>query len=206
MDAAQGFVLNKAIEGFEAQGKFAQGEGLLGFDIALTQFCEIVGGGVFRAVDDAEVFAPSALDGRLNQPAFFVAGDERDRFDDHALAALRCDLLPPSGGVVATLRVVEIDDAIGRGVENIRIRTTEFCEGFHVPGVCPVMVNRAFCGEDVKGREFEIVEAANGPAVRAVRVDVAVDAPRTRPVLGEVIAHVDPVCSRGIERVQSRVE
>ena len=112
MDAAQGIVLNEAAEGFEAQGKFAQGEGLLGFDIAPAQFFEIFGGGVFGAVDDAEVFAASAFDGGLNQPAFFVACNEIQGFDDHAFASLCCFFFPPCSGVGTTLRVVEIDDAV----------------------------------------------------------------------------------------------
>ena len=112
MDAAQGIGLNEAAEGFEAQGKFAQGEGLLGFDIAPAQFCEIIGGGVFRAVNDTQVFASSAFDGGLNQPAFFVACDKIDGFDDQALAALCCFFTPPCGGVGTALCVVEIDDAV----------------------------------------------------------------------------------------------
>ena len=43
-------------------------------------------------------------------------------------------------------------------------------------GVWLVVVNASFGGEDVKGREFEVCEIVNGPAVGAVCVDVAVDA------------------------------
>ena len=47
---------------------------------------------------------------------------------------------------------------------------------FHVIGVWLIVVNASFCGEDVKGREFEVCEIVNGPAVGAVRVDVVVNA------------------------------
>ena len=43
-------------------------------------------------------------------------------------------------------------------------------------GVGLIVMNASFCGEDVKGREFEVCEIVNGPAVGAVRVDVVVDA------------------------------
>ena len=43
-------------------------------------------------------------------------------------------------------------------------------------GVGLIVVNASFCGEDVKGREFEVCEILNRPAIGAVRVDVAVDA------------------------------
>ena len=43
-------------------------------------------------------------------------------------------------------------------------------------GVWLIVVNAALSGEDVKGREFEVCEIVDGPAVGAVCVDVAVDA------------------------------
>ena len=75
-------------------------------------FLRFSGGGVFGTVYDAEVFAASAFDGGLDQPAFFILRDEIYGFDDHAFATLCCFFFPPGSGVGTTLRVVEIDDAV----------------------------------------------------------------------------------------------
>ena len=57
MDSPQWFVADEAFQAFDAEGEFAGGEGALGREAAGAQACQVVGEVVFRAVDDAEVFA-----------------------------------------------------------------------------------------------------------------------------------------------------
>ena len=99
--------------------------------------------GVFRAVNDSEIFAAPAFDARLNDPpaAFF---DKAQRFDNHAFSATSGVFDPPGDGALLTLGVNQIDVAMLGGEEQRRIGATKRSESFHVPDMVPVKVNLAF--------------------------------------------------------------
>jgi hypothetical protein len=62
-----------------------------------AEAAEVMLSGVFGPVDDAQVFAAAAFDAGLREaPA--AAVDDFDGFDDHPLASLTGELLPPGGG------------------------------------------------------------------------------------------------------------
>ena len=65
VDAAQGFVADEAVEGFEAERELAQCQRAFGAEAALAESLQVLGPGVFRAVDDAQVLAATDLDGWL---------------------------------------------------------------------------------------------------------------------------------------------
>ena len=84
VDAAQWFVTDEAFQGFHAEGEFSQGQGPFCAEAAGAEALQVFESGVFRAVDDSEVFAAAAFYGGLNEatPAFC---HKVERLDDNAL-------------------------------------------------------------------------------------------------------------------------
>ena len=98
VDATQRFPVDKALQGFDAECEFSDGEGAFGRDVSLAETLQVFGGSVFGAVNDAQIFGTSAFDGGLNEAVAAVLGDEGLGFDDHSLFALRSEVFPPGGG------------------------------------------------------------------------------------------------------------
>lgn len=77
---------DEALEGFDAQREFTEGKKALSAQGAGAQPGEVIRRGIFRAVNDAQVFAAAAFDGWLDKAAL-AAQDKVERLDDHAFAA-----------------------------------------------------------------------------------------------------------------------
>ena len=88
------------LEGLEAQGELASGQGAFAGDGPLAEAGEVRLEGVFGAVDQAQVLAAADLDGGLDEVATGAGAvaDEVDGFDDHAFAAAVGERLPGGGG------------------------------------------------------------------------------------------------------------
>src|SRR6266550_7487305 len=86
MDATQRFFANEPFECFDAEREFAESQRSLRGKAARTETFEIFCRRVFRAVDDAEIFATATLHSRLHKSAT-IFGDELQRLHDHAFAA-----------------------------------------------------------------------------------------------------------------------
>ena len=93
VDFSQRLAADEAVESLEAEGEFREGKGSLPPEATVAQADQILFISVFRAVDDAEVLAAAAFQGRLRQTATALV-DEAQRFDDHALATLDPSVLP----------------------------------------------------------------------------------------------------------------
>jgi hypothetical protein len=85
VDPVEGLVVDEALEGFDAEGELAEGEGAFVAEASAAEAAEVLLGGVFGAVDQAEVFAAAAFDPGLGEAAF-AAVDHVEWFDDHAFA------------------------------------------------------------------------------------------------------------------------
>src|SRR5437660_788050 len=94
MNAAQRFLVDESLQSFDTKRKFAKRQRAFGRKPPRTKSFQIFIGGVFRTVNNAEIFAAAALDSRLNQ-ATLVSRDELHRFDYHSFPAARGQLLPP---------------------------------------------------------------------------------------------------------------
>lgn len=115
VDAAKGFATDESLEGFDAEGEFAGGERTLVAQGSRAEAREIVGQRVFGSINDAQVLAAAAFDGRLKE-FLFVGRDEVRGFDDHPLTPLPCPLEPPMTNRVARRWVGQIDESmIGDG-------------------------------------------------------------------------------------------
>jgi hypothetical protein len=86
VDPPQWFAADEPLEGLDAEGELADGERSLAAEAAIAEALEVLGGAVLGAVDDAQVLAAAALEGRLDQ-ALGPAGDEVERLNYDALAA-----------------------------------------------------------------------------------------------------------------------
>src|SRR5687768_10152825 len=90
----QRFAPDESGQGLDAQGELAERQRPLRAQVSAPQPGEMLRRGVFRAVDDAEVFPAAALDRRLDQ-ALAAPRGELQRLDHHALAAAVREVLPP---------------------------------------------------------------------------------------------------------------
>lgn len=172
MDAAERLVANEAFERFDAQSKFAQSERALATETARAETVQVLGQSVFRSIDDAEIFAATAFNTRLDDSAaaFF---DEAERFDDHAFAATLGVGNPPVDRLQLAVVVDEIDFAICGGEQEIGSSGAELGESLHVPLMVAVDVDVAFRRQQMKRCELQIAERLYGPAVALVGSDEA---------------------------------
>ena len=69
VDFAEGFAADEAIEPFQTQSEFAEGEPSLGGDGALAEAVQVPRRVVLRSVNDSQVFPPAALHCWLDQAA-----------------------------------------------------------------------------------------------------------------------------------------
>src|SRR5437763_2994366 len=83
--AVERLVADEPLERLQPERELPLRQRALGTEAALAQPLEVLGRGVLAAVDDPQVLAPAALDGRLNQAGLLPADDEVERLDDHAL-------------------------------------------------------------------------------------------------------------------------
>ena len=118
----------------------------------------MLGRGVLGAVDDPQVLATAALDRRLNEaPA--AAGDEVQRLDHHAFAAPAGSASHQAARLGHAHGSAEIDHPIRRGEQQAMDRRRHSAgERLHVPDVVLVDVHGAFAGQQVEGRQAQIVE------------------------------------------------
>jgi hypothetical protein len=170
VDAAQGFIADEAFEGFDAESEFANGQRALAAQAAGTQAVEVLGEGVVRAVNDAEIFAAPAFDAGLDDSAAALF-DEAERFDDHAFPAAPGVFRPPIDGLLLTRIVDEVDFVMLRCEEKARFRCAETSERFHVPVMVAVKIDVAFGSKQMKWSKLEIVESLYLPAVATIRSD-----------------------------------
>ena len=75
VDAAKRLAGNETVEGFQPLGELADGERALGAQPPFSEPHEVFGGVIVGTIDDAQVIAAAALDGRLQKKAWpFVSG------------------------------------------------------------------------------------------------------------------------------------
>ena len=101
--------------------------------------------------------------------------DEAHRLDDHALAAVAGQLLPPGDPGGLALRIGDVDGQPAGLGEPVRIGVDELVAELQVPGVITVDEDAGLGGEDVERSESEICDGLDRPDVAAVRVDVVID-------------------------------
>ncbi len=132
VDAAQRLVAHAALAALDAERELAQGQRALGREAAPAQARQRTWRAVLGAVDDAQVLRPTALDRRLHESAPPV-GDKLQWLNDHALAALAGQLLPPCRRRHAG-RIIEVDDlACGWLKQRGGIASAELIEQLQVP-------------------------------------------------------------------------
>src|SRR5206468_634302 len=85
VDAVQRLLAREALQRLHAQRELAQRQRALGPQAAAAQPRQVLGQGVLRAIDDAQVLAAAALQGRLGQAARACC-DEVERLHDHPFA------------------------------------------------------------------------------------------------------------------------
>src|SRR5437868_15239521 len=94
MDSAQRLSAHKPLQSFDAEGKFSKGERAFLAQTTAPQPGEILVSRVIRSIDDPQVLAAPALDGRLGEAAL-APKNEVERLDNHAFAAAPGQLHPP---------------------------------------------------------------------------------------------------------------
>ena len=167
MNSPQGFVAHETFKGFDAQGELSQGERAFGSYAARAQAVEVFGDAVFRAVDDAQVFGAATFQGGLHD-AVFAPGDEIERFDDHAFAAVPGQLLPPLDTFCEAGRVGHVYYFVGCGEQQLLVGSAQFRQGIHVPGMVFVGMYLTLRCQDVERGKFEIGNGIDGPAILVV--------------------------------------
>src|SRR5579863_2977324 len=114
MGTANRFFADESFESFDAQRKLPAREGALGAQTARAQTFQVLRHEVFGSVDDAQVFGPATLDGRLSvsAPAF---DDKVERLHHHAFTTGRSQSLPPFRRLIAAGSVVYFHNLERRG-------------------------------------------------------------------------------------------
>ena len=145
VDFAERASVGEMVEGLEAEGEFAFGHRAFVAEASLPEAGEIFRGIVSRAVDDAQVFAATAFNRRLDDAAT-AAGDEIEGFYHHSFAAGCGERFPPTEdrgalGVVGKIRALPVG-----GGEKDRVGMVEAGGGLHVPKVVAVGEDSGFTG------------------------------------------------------------
>ena len=164
----------ETFEGFDTEREFAKGKATLGGKAAFAEALEVFGSGVFRAVNDAEVFASAGFEGWLDEAAAGF-GDEVERFDDHPFPSPASEFFPPTNAFGLAFRVGDIDELERCGHKEFRVGGAESGEGFHVPAMGLMGMKRAFAGKEMERGELEIGDGIHRPAVSSVGFDVVGD-------------------------------
>ena len=86
VNTSQRLALNEALEAFDAQGELPERKRAFARKSPLAQPLKMLRKGVLRPVDNPQIFAPSALNCRLEQTTR-AGGDESRRLDHSALTA-----------------------------------------------------------------------------------------------------------------------
>src|SRR5690606_33168221 len=161
---AEGLAADEAFEGFEAEGELAEGQRSLAPQAPLAEAAEVFVPVVAGTVDDPQVLATTALEGRLKEAAG-AAGDEVEGFDHHSLTPGRGQLGPPIGRGFDLIRQREVDQAEGGSDEELWVVCADRGKGFHVPHVILVGRDLPLRCQQVEGGKAEVVERVDGPAV-----------------------------------------
>src|SRR5262245_859404 len=108
MNAPERLARDETLQGFIAKGKLPKCQITLAAQTAFTKPNKVCRSIILRTIDDAEIFAATNLERRLNK-TFLALSDKLARLDDHAFAAAVRQRLPPSDGLTRLTLVRERD-------------------------------------------------------------------------------------------------
>src|SRR5437867_1913639 len=111
MHSPQWLAADETLQRFNAQRKLPRCQRTLRTNAARTQPIQMLRRRVLRAVDDAQVLAPAALDCRLYETAA-RAHDEVEGFDHHPFAAALCQRQPPRDRLGLALWIGDVHDTM----------------------------------------------------------------------------------------------
>jgi hypothetical protein len=120
VNASQGLVAGEALESFDTESEFAEGERALSSQATGAQPVQMFGKRIFGTVYDSEILAPATFYGGLHDAAPALLNEIKG-LNYHALAAALRVLGPPSDGLLLTIVIHEIDLARLRVQEKTRL-------------------------------------------------------------------------------------
>src|SRR5262249_32987220 len=141
--APEGFAVGEAVEGFQAEGVLAQGEGAFVAEGAFPEPGQVGRFGVVGAVDDPQVVVAADLEAGLGE-SLAAAGEVGGGLDDHALAAGCGEFFPPRGGCGGAGGVGGVHDDAPGGREQLRVGGDQPVGDVQVPAVRSAVVGGAF--------------------------------------------------------------
>src|ERR1035437_9153214 len=172
VDATQRLVADESLQTFDPQGELASSEAALAGEVSRAQALEVLGQGVFRAVDDPQILGAAALDGGLDGPAGLSTRREVEGLDDHALSPTPGQFEPPGNAGGDGLRTSHVNHAIRRCEKQSIVLLADPGQRVHVPDVIAVAVDVAFGGQQVERCELQVGERSDRPCVPLVGIDV----------------------------------
>src|SRR6266536_1310521 len=178
--AAKRLFTYEPVERFDSERELARSERALRSETASAKPLEVLRLCVLGSVDDAQVFAPADLERGLREPTAPV-DDEVHRLDDHALATGVGQLLPPRCRALFACGVGDVNGEVRGCMEELLVFADDPSDLLHMPGVRLVHVDRVLAREQMEGRELQVGDLIDGPAVPAVGIGVAGDVGEARP-------------------------
>ena len=167
MHTPQRFTPYEAFQCLDAQRKLAGSHRPLARHATRAQTRQLVLSRVFRAVDNPQILAATALQRRLHE-AFRAVRHEIERLDHHSLAAFSREFFPPQRSLFHRGLVGQFDFQKWRCQDEARVGRRQPVEGVHVPPMRLVNVNSAFRGEQVEWRQPIVSQRVYWPAVAPV--------------------------------------
>src|SRR5260370_14738003 len=124
--------MDEAFESFDTKGELALSQRAFGANPAHAQAVEVGRYGVFRPVDDTQVFGATTLERGLHQSAR-ATRDKVQRLDDHAFATAPGQFAPPLNTSSHADGIVDLDLLIGGRQQKLRICLAESRARLHMP-------------------------------------------------------------------------